>query len=188
MLLKVIATVLCLSLMAFQPTGLVALGIDPFAGLAESVVYTITVQTDSPAYGANQTIVINGTVSPTPSTPSNVTITIKGPGSVVVLNGSAAVGTLSGSYSYTLTADSDCKWLAGSYQVAAVWQGSGQAAKASTTFQWSPPLAGRAAPCTTTSSTSTVPEFPIESLAIVLFATMLVLMLVSRKSSIRMNH
>jgi hypothetical protein len=81
-------------------------------------------------------MVVSGSVSPPPTAPSNVTITIAGPQGVVV-TATAAVSLANGSYSYqVVTGGSSSGWVTGTYTVRGDWSAQGEAETAMTSFEF----------------------------------------------------
>jgi hypothetical protein len=94
----------------------------------------MSIETDRPAYTSGESMLISGSVSPPPSAPSNVTITITGPQGVVAV-ATSAVSTTNGSYSYHLVTGGSSGWVSGTYTVMGVWSVLGQNETATTSFE-----------------------------------------------------
>ena len=109
------------------------------------VSHSLTIQAEELAYPL---LIINGTLSPPPSTPSNVTWTIKGsigyPLSSLVTYASATaqVDGPTGAFSYTLCLGGEGwpVWPADAYTLEGVWAGMGETANATSSFDYSVPL------------------------------------------------
>jgi len=88
---------------------------------AKSAAFALSVRVNRVAYTTNEPILVNGSVSPAPYFPLNVTVTlivISGFG--VVATGTSQVSTVNGSYSYTLVAGGSSAWVSGVYTVTAI--------------------------------------------------------------------
>jgi hypothetical protein len=138
---------------------------------AASSPYVVTIQTNRNAYvgGQNQTIVINGTISPALLSASNLTITITNPERALVANMSLTLPRLATTYSYSFVPSSlECGWITGTYNVTATLVGS---TRSSTTFSYA-----HGAPAATASNTSSItctttantPEFGNQALLLVM--------------------
>ena len=156
-----------LAIVTFLPSA--AVGVS--SSLSSSAIqYAITVQTDQPLYVGTETIVISGTISPTPTSTSDLTIEVSNPADVLVANVSVLLGE-TGTYSYALVPSSlDCGWIAGTYGISVMLAGSG---RAETTFNYMPFAPGATSsgvPSTisTTCTTTTAPEFGNQALLVVL--------------------
>ena len=109
---------------------LVVLG--PTAAFAAT---TLTVSPSQGTYSGSATITLSGTVTPTPTVPSSVVITVKSPSGATVRVSSNPVSTTSGAYSDTWVGGG-LMTVSGTYTVNATWGASGSTATAVTSFAY----------------------------------------------------
>jgi len=151
---------------------------------------TLTIHTNQPQYIGNATIIVSGTVSPVPSIPSNVTISITNPANQVIVTMSSFVSNVTGGYSSNIQAGCPyTDWFSGNYQVMGVWQSSGQSTNATMSFQYLVPVGGgggQAYHCASSSSSSTTtanaPEFGTQVLSLVAFVSVAAAALLTKGS------
>lgn len=184
--------------------------------------YTITVQTNAPAYVSGQQIKIAGTVSPAPGPSTGVSVRVTNPVGHLVAIGDASVGATSGSYSYNFTAGGSAYWTTGTYTVNATWGAYPPTIFKTTTFAYNAtatttttstantttstsPTTSSTMTSTTTSPTTTsvtttssstkpstsstaVPEFPYQGMAVGLFVLAVALAYFLVRRSISVGH
>jgi len=105
---------------------------------AKSAAFALSVGVDRPDYTTNQLILVNGSVSPTPNFPLNVTLIVTSPLGVIAI-ASSPVSNTNGSYSYTLRAGA-AGWVVGVYGVSAVCVDFGATGTATTQFTYEVPV------------------------------------------------
>ena len=142
--------------------------------LTASDHFALSISTEPPysSYSGADPIVIGGTLSPPPSTNSNVTITISNPNGALVASAFAPVsyGPSGGSYSHTFLAGGSCQWTSGTYGVTGFWSNPIGAAIAEAKVNFTYFSAN--APCPSSTTTST-PEFGSQALLVVTAVAML---------------
>jgi prefoldin subunit 5 len=106
--------------------------------LGPTVAYgatTVTVAAGAPSYLGAATITITGSVTPVPTVPTNVVLTITNPNGGVADYSSNAVSLSTGAYSYSIVAGGSANWnVPGTYTVTATVS----SVSATTTFQYTP--------------------------------------------------
>jgi hypothetical protein len=95
----------------------------------------MSIETDRSAYATGAVMIISGGVSPPPSGPSNVTVSITGPQGVVAV-ATNPVSITNGSYSYHLVTGGSSEWVSGTYTVRGVWTAFGESETAMTNFEF----------------------------------------------------
>jgi len=109
--------------------------LSPLAVLAQGA--TVTVHTDTTSYSGAQSLTVFGTVSPTPTTTTYISITAKSPTGATVLSGVSAVSTSDGSYSQGFVTGGSSSWTSGTYTVNATYVSGTISGSETTTFAYS---------------------------------------------------
>jgi hypothetical protein len=103
---------------------------------AKSAAFALSVRVDRQDCTTNQPILVNGSVSPAPNAPSNVTLVVTS-GFGVAATATSRVSGINGSYSYTLVAGGSSAWVSGVYTVTAICVAFGATETATTQFNYS---------------------------------------------------
>lgn len=101
--------------------------------------FALSVRVDRQDYTTNQSILVNGTVSPPPISPSSVTLIVTGPNGVAA-TANSEVSMTNGSYSYTFLAGGSPAWVVGAYTVTAICTESGATEAATAQFSFAVPV------------------------------------------------
>jgi methyl-accepting chemotaxis protein len=123
-------------------TLLVATGIVVALILSPMVAYAASISFTSPAsgttYKGTQSYSITGAVSPIPSQPDNVFVTVKNPSGTTVDAASVSVSLSTGTFDYATATGGSANWVTGTYTITAT---DSYGATGSTTFayQGAPP-------------------------------------------------
>ncbi len=104
-----------------------------------SAAFVLSVHVERPTYTTNQTILVNGSVSPVPQPPSYVFISVISPTGNVT-TATSRVGMTNGSYTYALMAGGSPFWVTGVYTVVAVSVAFGATETATTQFVFVVPV------------------------------------------------
>ena len=107
------------------------------AVLVSRVAFALSVRVDRQVYTTNYPILVNGSVSPAPNAPSNVSVSliVISPAGVAA-TATSRVSSIDGSYSYTLVAGGSSAWVVGTYSVTAICMWSGATETATTQFNY----------------------------------------------------
>jgi hypothetical protein len=140
--------------------------------LGPTAVYaatTVTVAAGAPSYAGAATITITGSVTPVPTAPTNVILTITNPSGGIADVSSNIVSLTTGTYSYSVAAGGNPNWnIPGTYTVTATVS----SVSASTTFQYTPSggigTGGSSAPYLVVEAVANTPVWPgqTETLAV----------------------
>ncbi len=103
-----------------------------------SAAFALSVRVDRPCYTTSQPILVNGSVSRAPTTPTNLTLIVTGPAGTAAA-ATSRVSSINGSYSYTFVAGGSVAWVTGVYTVTAVCVAFGVAETATTQFVYTVP-------------------------------------------------
>lgn len=146
--LRKIPIILSVALIAF-------LVLSPLA--ASTAGATVAVKTNQPNYSNAQSLTVFGTVSPTPTTTTYITIIAKNPQNVEVLIGVTSVSSSNGSFSEGFVTGGTNNWIPGIYTVNATYVSGAVSGSDTTTFSYSTTSVSTSKTTTTslTMSTST---------------------------------
>ena len=114
-------------------TGIaVALLVSPMLALAAGSI-TFTSPASGTTYKGTQSYAITGAVSPIPSQPDNVFISVKNPSGTTVDSGFASVSLSTGTFTYSTATGGTSNWISGTYTISAT---DSYGATGSTTFAY----------------------------------------------------
>lgn len=104
-----------------------------------STAFELSIGVDRSAYTGNEPMLVNGSVSPPPNSPTNATLIVTSPVGVVA-TATSQVSTANGSYSYRFVTGGTSGWVSGTYSVTVVCVAFGETETATTTFTFTAPV------------------------------------------------